>query len=346
MEDEATAGYRSRSKPFASITQRSSGTTSGAAELIALGLTGPNVRASRLSEIDNFRVQELSWVELKFENIQVEKRFNAAFNALKATHGTLYKAETHSPKCKSFAEPVSLTMNYDGDKSKISEEEDAIPPAKQTSANPALTPLHGAKAGQVDSSAPRSLPQRSLAGGSTIHSDGTAGTIPSVTASLDSKFRPQQGLTGNSTIHSDGRADMVPLVAGSSYFDFKFYGRSRSSDVLDADQQTSRKSSYESSVGEMKRLRSRFMEVTREKRRTPRIHSPPYAAHIANISFSTTEKDISDLLADCKLTDVRITEKGLEGKLGGYAYATFATLEGLEKALNLSRTLLHNVTSR
>ena len=271
-------------------------------------------QVSRFSKFVNSIGQGIKWVVLGFKNIDDEMRFKATVNALKDPHGSLYEAETHSPKRKAFAEPVSLTRKYTSDEGEISEEEDVVPPAKQTSANPKLTPLHETKAEQVDSSAPRSRPRRGLAGdptnrpdetagiirsataspdsklrpqqglvgNPTIHPDRTADIMPSVTASLESKFRPRQGLVGNSTIHSDSRADMVPLVAGSSYFDLKSQGRSRSSDVLDVDQQTSSKSSYESSVGEMKRFRSQIMEDTGMKRRTPRIHSPPYAAHIAN----------------------------------------------------------------
>lgn len=303
---------------------------------------------AKLSKFKNSIDHELEWVkwvELEFRDIKDERRFKAAFNALKDLHGSVYKAETHSPKRKSFGEPVTLTRHFGwgelGDW-EISNKDNMIPPAKQASAKPESTPLHGVKAGLVDSPAPRSQPRRGLAGDSTNHPDGRADITPSVTASLNSKFRSQQGLAGNSTIHSDGRADMVPLVAGSLDFNSKFHGRSRSSDVLDADQQRSINSSYESSVGGMRRLRSTLMGHTGGKRRTPRIHSPQYAADIANISFSTTEKDISDLLADCTLTDVRITEKRPEGKLGGLAYATFATLEGLTKALDHSSTLLHD----
>ena len=230
------AGYRSRSKPFARITQRSSATTSGAAELIALGWKDFNVRASRLSEIDQFNIEELDWVELEFKNIEGKMDFRAAFNALKDPHGSLSEAETI--------------------------------------------------ADQVKASAPRPRPQQGLVGSPTIHPDRRADIMPSVTASLDSKVRLQQDLAGDSTNYPDEKAGMVPLVAGSSYFDSKFHGRSRSSDVLDADQQTSSKSSYESSVGEIKTLRSRIMDQIMEdtgvKRRTPRIYSSPYAAHIAN----------------------------------------------------------------
>lgn len=69
---------------------------------------------------------------------------------------------------------------------------------------------------------------------------------------------------------------------------------------------------------------------------------PPYTVHIANMNFRTTEGDIRDFLADCSVTDVRIPEDKLEGRPKGFAYATFATLDGLKKALDLSGTLLQD----
>ena len=348
VEDGAKTSYIFRSKPFGSIAQRSSATASGAAGSIALGLTatGSNVQASRFSEIDNSDSQELDWVTLGFDYTLDRAAFVAALKALIDPHEFLYEAETHDSNRQSLEERGSLTRKYE---SAVFDADDVIPPAKQTSANPKLTPLHKAEAGQVNSSAPLSQPRRGLAGEPTNHPDGRADMVPLVAASLDSKFRPQKVLAGNSTIHPDGRADIVPLVARSLDSDSKFHGRNRSFDVLDADQQRSGNYSNTSNVGEMRRLRSDSMGNTRGEMRTPRIRfplplstEPPYAAHIANISFSTTEKDISDFLADCTLTDVRITEKRLEGGLGGFAYATFATLEGLEKALDLSSTLLHD----
>ena len=60
------------------------------------------------------------------------------------------------------------------------------------------------------------------------------------------------------------------------------------------------------------------------------------------MNFRTTEGDIRDFLADCSVTDVRIPEDKLEGRPKGFAYATFATLDGLKKALDLSGTLLQD----
>ena len=302
-----------RSSEFGDSIIQDFATTSGAAELIALGLKESDVKASRLSEIDHFNIQELDWVELEFKNMEGKMDFRAAFNALKDWHGSLVEAETHSPERRAFVEPVSLTRKINWDEGKVSKEKDVVPPAKQTSAKPALTSLHGAKAGQVNYSAPRSQTQRSLAGDPTnfpemvaiaqsvaaspdskfrpqpglvgnpiIHPVRTGDMLPPVTAPLDSKTRRQQGLVGESTYHPDEKAGRLLLVAGSSNFDSKSHGRSRSYDVLDADQQTSSKTSYESSVGEMKRLRSTRIAHTGGQGRTPRIHSPSYAAHIAN----------------------------------------------------------------
>lgn len=144
--------------------------------------------------------------------------------------------------------------------------------------------------------------------------------------------------------------DVIPLVAGSLGSNLDFRGRNSSYDVLDADPQRSTNSSNTSNeVGKMRRLGSRFLGNTRWQTRTPLIRVPlslstksPYAAQIANISFSTTKKDIRDRLADCALTDVRITEERLGRRLVKIAYATFATLEGLEKALDLSTILPHD----
>jgi translation initiation factor 4B len=54
------------------------------------------------------------------------------------------------------------------------------------------------------------------------------------------------------------------------------------------------------------------------------------------MNFSTTRGEIEDFLADCQVTEVRIPEDKLEGKPKGFAYATFETLDGLKKALDLT----------
>lgn len=185
MEGGAKPRYK---PPFASIAQRSSATTSGAARLIALGLNakGSNIQASRLSNIDNSIGQELDQVDLRFENLRDKIGFVAAFNALKDPHEDFDEAKT------------SLTRKFEWDEWELSDGDDVITPAKQTSANAELKPLHKVKAGQVDSSAPFSQPRRGLAVDPTNHPDGRADIVPLVAASLDSKFRSQQFLGGNS----------------------------------------------------------------------------------------------------------------------------------------------------
>ena len=54
------------------------------------------------------------------------------------------------------------------------------------------------------------------------------------------------------------------------------------------------------------------------------------------MNFSTTRGEIEDLLVECQVTEVRIPEDKLEGKPKGFAYATFETLDGLKKALDLT----------
>lgn len=220
VEDGKWTSYKSQSKPFASIAQRSS--ASSAAALIALGLTATEsrVQALRLSEIDSSIGLELDWVRLKFGNIEEEMHFTATFNELKDPHEHVDEAEPHGYNRKSLRKQGSLTRKYE---SAVIDADDVIPPAKQTNADPELTPLHRAKAGQVNSSAPLSQPRRDLAGDSTNHPEGRADMIPLVAGSLDSKFGSRRGLAGNSTIHADGRAGSIPSIAGS--LDSKFRTR-------------------------------------------------------------------------------------------------------------------------
>ena len=193
--------------------------------MIALGLTatGSNGQASRLSEIGNSIGQELDYIQLNFAHIKDGEAFVDEFNALKDPYGSLYEAETHGSNRKSLGERGSLTRKY---QSAVFDADDVIPPAKQTSANAELTPLHKAKTGQVDSSAPLSQLRRDLA--------------------------------GDSTNHPDGRANVFPLVAGSLGPSLESNGRNRSPDVLDADPQGATKSSVTSNEEEeMRRLRRR-----------------------------------------------------------------------------------------
>ncbi|KAA8648202.1 translation initiation factor 4B [Aspergillus tanneri] len=67
---------------------------------------------------------------------------------------------------------------------------------------------------------------------------------------------------------------------------------------------------------------------------------PPYTAHVGNLSFDATSADISDLFADCSVTNVRIVEDKLTRSPKGFGYVEFATIDGLKKALDLSGATL------
>nr|XP_001397207.2 translation initiation factor 4B [Aspergillus niger CBS 513.88] len=67
---------------------------------------------------------------------------------------------------------------------------------------------------------------------------------------------------------------------------------------------------------------------------------PPYTAHVGNLSFDATAADISDLFADCGVTNVRIVEDKLTKAPKGFGYVEFETVDGLKKALDLSGATL------
>ncbi|OKL58190.1 hypothetical protein UA08_06650 [Talaromyces atroroseus] len=67
---------------------------------------------------------------------------------------------------------------------------------------------------------------------------------------------------------------------------------------------------------------------------------PPYTAHIGNLSFDATSTDVSQLFADCEVTNVRIVEDKLNRSPKGFGYVEFASVEGLKKALTFSGTTL------
>ncbi|KAH8705259.1 hypothetical protein BGW36DRAFT_421823 [Talaromyces proteolyticus] len=67
---------------------------------------------------------------------------------------------------------------------------------------------------------------------------------------------------------------------------------------------------------------------------------PPYTAHIGNLSFDATSEDVSQLFADCEVTNVRIVEDKLNRTPKGFGYVEFASVEGLKKALTFSGTSL------
>lgn len=73
---------------------------------------------------------------------------------------------------------------------------------------------------------------------------------------------------------------------------------------------------------------------------------PPYTAHVGNLSFEATADDISDLFAGCSVTNVRIVEDKLTKAPKGFGYVEFETVEGLQKALDLSGTTLQGRTIR
>ncbi|KAL2829216.1 hypothetical protein BDW59DRAFT_37885 [Aspergillus cavernicola] len=67
---------------------------------------------------------------------------------------------------------------------------------------------------------------------------------------------------------------------------------------------------------------------------------PPYTAHIGNLSFDAASADVSDLFAECSVTNVRIVEDKLTKSPKGFGYVEFDTIEGLKKALDLSGATL------
>ncbi|KAJ5940230.1 Translation initiation factor 4B [Penicillium verrucosum] len=63
---------------------------------------------------------------------------------------------------------------------------------------------------------------------------------------------------------------------------------------------------------------------------------PPYTCHIGNLSFESTDADISEFFAGCGVTSVRLVEDKLTKAPKGFGYVEFETVEGLQKALDLS----------
>ncbi|KAI1769599.1 hypothetical protein GGR53DRAFT_461319 [Hypoxylon sp. FL1150] len=62
---------------------------------------------------------------------------------------------------------------------------------------------------------------------------------------------------------------------------------------------------------------------------------PPYTAHLGNLSYEATQESVTDFFQDCEITSVRIIEDRIEQRPKGFAYAEFATVEGLKAALTL-----------
>lgn len=73
---------------------------------------------------------------------------------------------------------------------------------------------------------------------------------------------------------------------------------------------------------------------------------PPFTAHIGNLSFEATAADVTDLFAECGVTNVRIVEDRQTNTPKGFGYIEFETVAGLQKALDLSGTTLMGRTIR
>ena len=65
---------------------------------------------------------------------------------------------------------------------------------------------------------------------------------------------------------------------------------------------------------------------------------PPYTAHLGNLSFDAMSSDVDAFFEGCDVTNVRIVEDKIERKPKGFGYVEFRTVEGLQKALDLSGT--------
>lgn len=65
---------------------------------------------------------------------------------------------------------------------------------------------------------------------------------------------------------------------------------------------------------------------------------PPYTAHLGNLSYDAVQETVMDFFADCEVTNVRIIMDNIEQRPKGFAYAEFANVEGLKKALTLDGT--------
>ncbi|KAI0816379.1 hypothetical protein GGR55DRAFT_674580 [Xylaria sp. FL0064] len=62
---------------------------------------------------------------------------------------------------------------------------------------------------------------------------------------------------------------------------------------------------------------------------------PPYTAHLGNLSYEATSESVTDFFSGCEITSVRIIEDRIEQRPKGFAYAEFATVDGLKQALTL-----------
>ncbi|KAJ5121582.1 uncharacterized protein N7515_009543 [Penicillium bovifimosum] len=99
---------------------------------------------------------------------------------------------------------------------------------------------------------------------------------------------------------------------------------------------------YGSSSGGFERERGGY--AVREPLDLPT--QPPYTCHVGNLSFEATEADISELFAGCGVTNVRIVDDKLTKAPKGFGYVEFETVEGLQKALDLSGSTLQGRSIR
>lgn len=65
---------------------------------------------------------------------------------------------------------------------------------------------------------------------------------------------------------------------------------------------------------------------------------PPYTIYLGNLSYDATEDAIREHFAECEVTSVRLIMDRVENRPKGFAYAEFASLDGLKKALTFDNT--------
>ena len=73
---------------------------------------------------------------------------------------------------------------------------------------------------------------------------------------------------------------------------------------------------------------------------------PPYTAHIGNLAFELTEKEIEDYFEGCTVISVRIMKDRMDNRPKGFGYVEFEDLESLKKALTLADGQLAGRTIR
>lgn len=62
---------------------------------------------------------------------------------------------------------------------------------------------------------------------------------------------------------------------------------------------------------------------------------PPYTAHLGNLSYDATVDTVNEFFEGCSIINVRIIEDREQQRPKGFAYAEFADVDGLKKALEL-----------